>query len=118
MSLIAPAIRGLEEGGAVTLARAPEGYDAFVVADLTRALAKAGIKVPEECSVTGFDDVAVSALAAPSLTTIRQPLETMGATAVSIVMDSIKAGHENRDWAAVSQKLHPELVIRDSTRSN
>ena len=39
---IAPAIGRLEEGGAVTLARAPEGYDAFVVAELTRALAKAG----------------------------------------------------------------------------
>ena len=37
-----PAIRRLEEGGAVTLARAPEGYDAFVVAELTRALAKDG----------------------------------------------------------------------------
>ena len=41
-SLIAPAIRRLEEGGAVTLARAPEGYDAFIVAELTRALAKDG----------------------------------------------------------------------------
>ena len=42
MSPIAPAIRRLEEGGPVTLARAPEGYDSFVVAELTRALAKAG----------------------------------------------------------------------------
>ena len=42
MSLLAPAIRRLEEGGAVTLARAPEGYDAFIVAELTRALAKDG----------------------------------------------------------------------------
>ena len=42
MTPIASAIRRLEEGGAVTLARAPEGYDAFVVAEVTRALAKAG----------------------------------------------------------------------------
>ncbi len=42
MTPIASAIRRLEEGGAVTLARAPEGYDAFVVAELTRALAKHG----------------------------------------------------------------------------
>jgi LacI family transcriptional regulator len=81
-----------------------------------RALAKAGIKVPEECSVIGFDDVAISALSAPSLTTVRQPLETMGGAAVNIVMDAIKASRENRDWTVVSQKLHPELVIRDSTR--
>src|SRR5271167_4865950 len=42
VSLIAPAVRRLAEGGAVTLCRAPEGYDAFIVAELTRALAKAG----------------------------------------------------------------------------
>ena len=39
---IAPAIRRLEEGSAVLLARAPEGYDAFVVAEVTRALARDG----------------------------------------------------------------------------
>ena len=42
VNLIAPAVRRLEEGGAVTLARAPEGYDAFIVAELTRALAEGG----------------------------------------------------------------------------
>jgi LacI family transcriptional regulator len=91
-------------------------FDDLAALGAMRALAKAGISVPEQCSVTGFDDVAISSLAAPSLTTVRQPLETMGGTAVSIVMDAIKASHENRDWSAVSQKLHPELVIRDSTR--
>ena len=40
MSWLAPAVRRLAEGDAVTLARAPEGYDAFVVADLTKALAR------------------------------------------------------------------------------
>jgi LacI family transcriptional regulator len=92
-------------------------FDDLTALGAMRALAKAGISVPEQCSVTGFDDVAISALAVPSLTTVRQPLEVMGGTAVSIVMDAIKAGHENRDWTSVSQKLHPELVIRDSTRS-
>ena len=82
-----------------------------------RALTKAGIRVPEECSVIGFDDVAISGLSAPALTTVRQPLETMGGAAVNIVMEAIKASHENRDWSVVSQKLHPELVIRDSTAS-
>lgn len=91
-------------------------FDDLTALGAMRALAKAGIRVPEDCSVTGFDDVAISALSAPSLTTVRQPLEIMGSTAVTIVMDAIKAGHENRDWAAVSQKLHPELVLRDSTR--
>ena len=92
-------------------------FDDLTALGAMRALAKAGISVPEQCSVTGFDDVAVSALAVPSLTTVRQPLEVMGSTAVGIVMDAIKAGQENRDWPVVSQKLHPELVIRDSTHN-
>jgi LacI family transcriptional regulator len=91
-------------------------FDDLTALGAVRALAKAGIKVPENCSVVGFDDVALAALSAPALTTVRQPLETMGSTAVNIVMDAIKAGQENRDWTAVSQKLHPELVIRESTR--
>jgi LacI family transcriptional regulator len=91
-------------------------FDDLTALGAVRALAKAGIKVPDNCSVVGFDDVALAALSAPALTTVRQPLETMGSTAVNIVMDGIKAGQENRDWTAVSQKLHPELVIRESTR--
>jgi len=41
----------------------------------------------------------------------------MVAAAVNIVMEAIKAGHENRDWSVVAQKLHAELVIRDSTQA-
>ncbi|HMD44327.1 MAG TPA: LacI family DNA-binding transcriptional regulator [Candidatus Acidoferrum sp.] len=92
-------------------------FDDLTALGAIRALAKAGIKVPEHCSVVGFDDVALAALSAPALTTVRQPLETMGSTAVNIVMDAIKAGQENRDWTVVAQTLHPELVIRESTRS-
>ena len=91
-------------------------FDDLTALGAIRALAKGGIRVPEDCSVIGFDDVAVAALSAPALTTVRQPLETMGNVAVNIVTEAIKAGHEDRDWSVVSQKLHPELVIRDSTR--
>jgi DNA-binding LacI/PurR family transcriptional regulator len=92
-------------------------FDDLTALGAIRALAKAGISVPEQCSVIGFDDVAIAGLSVPSLTTVRQPLETMGSAAVNIVMEAIKAGHENRDWSAVAQKLHAELVIRDSTRT-
>jgi LacI family transcriptional regulator len=92
-------------------------FDDLTALGAIRALAKAGISVPEQCSVIGFDDIAVSALSVPSLTTVRQPLETMGGAAVNIVMEAIKAGHENRDWNAVAQKLHAELVVRDSTHA-
>src|SRR5882762_2527942 len=68
-------------------------------------------------AVTGFDDVALSSLAAPSLTTVRQPMEAMGGLAVNIVMDGINAALEKREWNVVNQKMNPELVIRDSTRA-
>ncbi len=92
-------------------------FDDLTALGAIRALAKAGVGVPEECSVIGFDDVAISGLSAPALTTVRQPLETMGGVAVNMVMEAIKAAQENREWGAIAQKLHPELVIRDSTRA-
>jgi DNA-binding LacI/PurR family transcriptional regulator len=92
-------------------------FDDLAAFGAIRALTKAGLKVPEQCSVTGFDDVALSALAAPSLTTVRQPMEAMGGLAVNIVMEGINAALEKREWNIVSHKMNPELVIRDSTRA-
>ena len=82
-----------------------------------RALNKAGVRVPEQCSVIGFDDIATSALYTPSLTTVRQPMEAMGASAVGIVVDGINAVLEKREIAATHRKVAPELVARESTRS-
>jgi len=92
-------------------------FDDLTALGAIRALTKAGVKVPEQCSVTGFDDVALSSLAAPTLTTVRQPMEAMGAFAVNIVMEGINAALEKREWNIVSHKMNPELVIRDSTRA-
>jgi len=92
-------------------------FDDLTALGAARALAKAGVKVPEQCSVTGFDDVALSALAAPSLTTVRQPLEAMGGLAVNIIMEGINAGLEKRERNIARHKMNPELVIRDSTRA-
>src|SRR5580692_2028102 len=64
-------------------------FDDLTALGVIRALTKAGVKVPEQCSVTGFDDVAVAALSMPSLTTVRQPLEAMGTNAVNVVMENI-----------------------------
>lgn len=92
-------------------------FDDLTALGAIRALTKAGVKVPEHCSVVGFDDVPLSALSAPSLTTVRQPLEAMGNMAVNIVMEGINAGLEKRDWSIARHKMNPELVIRDSTRA-
>ncbi len=81
-----------------------------------RALTRAGIRVPEQCSVIGFDDIATSALYTPSLTTVRQPMEAMGASSVGIVLDGINAVLEKREVCASHRKVAPELVVRESTR--
>ncbi len=92
-------------------------YDDMTAFGVLRALAKAGIKVPGHCSVIGFDDINPSQIFVPALTSVRQPMEAMGAAAVAIVNDAITAGAENRSFTAVHRKLAAELVIRESTRA-
>jgi LacI family transcriptional regulator len=92
-------------------------FDDLTAFGTIRALTRAGIRVPEQCSVIGFDDVATCAIYTPPLTTVRQPMESMGATAVSIVVDGINAGLEKRETSATHRKVAPELVVRESTRS-
>ena len=92
-------------------------FDDMSAFGAVRALSKAGVRVPEQCSVIGFDDVATSALYTPSLTTVRQPMEAMGASAVGIVVDGINAVLEKREISATHRKVAPELVVRESTRN-
>jgi LacI family transcriptional regulator len=93
-------------------------FDDMTALGAIRALNKNGLRVPEHCSVIGFDDVAPSALCTPPLTTVRQPMEAMGAAAVGIVVDGINAVLEKRDATpATHRKVAPELVVRESTRS-
>jgi LacI family transcriptional regulator len=92
-------------------------FDDMTAFGAIRALSKAGLRVPEHCSVIGFDDVAASALYTPPLSTVRQPMEAMGAGAVDIVLDGIKSVLEKREVGAEHRKVAPELVVRESTRS-
>ncbi len=92
-------------------------FDDMTAFGAIRALAKAGLRVPEQCSVVGFDDVAACSLYTPLLTTVRQPMEAMGGAAVNIILDGINAVQEKREVGAVHRKMAPELVVRESTRS-
>jgi LacI family transcriptional regulator len=82
-----------------------------------RGLTNAGVSVPEKCSVIGFDDVALSTLYTPSLTTIRQPMAEMGALAVGMALEGVNAVLEKLPVPVVHRKMAPELVVRESTRS-
>ena len=92
-------------------------FDDMAAFGAIRALTKAGVRVPEQCSVVGFDDIAASSLYTPALTTVRQPMEAMGAMAANIVAEGINAVLEKREVTAIHRKVAPELAVRESTRS-
>ena len=82
-----------------------------------RSLWQAGRRIPEDCSVIGFDDVPQAALSSPGITTIRQPMLEMGSLATRLVLDAIALG--KRNGSPQENLLHllaPEVVQRDSTR--
>jgi DNA-binding LacI/PurR family transcriptional regulator len=69
-----------------------------------------GIRVPEDLSIVGFDDLPLSALITPRLTTVRQPAHEMGFRAVTALFDLI----EERPDSAALGLLAAEVTIRDS----
>jgi len=77
-----------------------------------RALQDFGLRVPEDVSVIGFDDINAAEFNNPRLTTIRQPLSNMGRIAAQSVLNRIHKSAPFRKEITVE----PELVIRESTR--
>ena len=76
-----------------------------------RAFEEAGLQVPRDISVVGFDDIPGAAFHHPSLTTVRQPLRLMGEIAVETLVARIEGDSEWRREIAVQ----PEIVVREST---
>jgi len=75
------------------------------------AFHEAGLRVPEDISIVGFDDIPGAAYANPGLTTVRQPLIKMGQIAAQTVVDLI----EGRGEYVPEIAIEPEFVIRQST---
>jgi LacI family transcriptional regulator, galactose operon repressor len=76
-----------------------------------RAFQEAGLRVPHNISVVGFDDIPGAAFHFPSLTTVRQPLRKMGERAVETLLARIEG---EKDWPR-EIAVQPEIVIREST---
>ena len=77
-----------------------------------RALKDAGLSVPGDVSVVGFDDILSAAYYTPSLTTVRQPLAEMGKRGAQVLLERIA----NREKEYPSEiVMAPELVVREST---
>ena len=78
-----------------------------------RAFQEAGLHVPKDISVVGFDDIQGAAFHYPSLTTVRQPLREMGEIAMQTLLERI----EGREDYPREIAVQPELVVRESTGS-
>jgi LacI family transcriptional regulator len=75
-----------------------------------RALQEHGLRVPQDVSVMGFDDIPGAMFHTPSLTTVRQPLNRMGEVAAQTLLERIEGKTEDSEIA-----IEPELVVREST---
>ena len=75
------------------------------------AFQEAGLRVPADVSVVGFDDIPSAAFNSPGLTTVRQPLQRMGQIAAKTVIDQIEGNEEYIAEIAIE----PEFVVRAST---
>jgi LacI family transcriptional regulator len=83
----------------------------LVAIGVVRGLHDAGVALPEQVAVTGYDDVGFAEVAHPALTSVHQPVDRMGEAAVDLLFDRTRG----EDPAARHIVLEPELVVRAST---
>lgn len=93
---------------------APTGV--FVCNDLMSigalsAAHEVGVRVPQDMSLVGFDDIELARFTSPALTTIAQPKQRIGVVAVDMVLERIQGGRVR----ARQVILQPQLVVRNST---
>ncbi|GGK66417.1 transcriptional regulator [Sphaerisporangium melleum] len=106
---------GLQDGA--ELLRLPDPPTAIFTANdlqafgVYEAARRAGVRIPDELSVVGFDDLSFTQWAGPPMTTVRQPLVQMGAVATRMIA-TLAAG-ERLDQHRV--ELATELIVREST---
>jgi LacI family transcriptional regulator len=104
------------ESGRELLTRGTDFTALFAFNDVSaigavRAFLDAGLGVPQDVSVVGFDDIESAAFHNPSLTTVRQPLHEMGELAAQRLLELL--GEEPEEPSVVA--VRPQLVVRDST---
>ncbi|HTV04707.1 MAG TPA: LacI family DNA-binding transcriptional regulator [Acidobacteriaceae bacterium] len=87
-------------------------FDDFTALGALRALNHAGRSAPRDCSVLGFDDMPQASFSTPALSTVRQPMVEMGATAAQRVLNALGEAGKNDPLV---EMFAPELVLRDST---
>lgn len=91
-------------------------YNDYMAVGVYGALYQAGLRVPEDMSVTGYDDIAIAAYLAPPLTTLRQFKMELGSGAARMMLHLLEARTESGEWPEPQKVgLTGELVVRAST---
>jgi LacI family transcriptional regulator len=89
-------------------------YNDIMAIGALRAAKEMNLRVPEDLSVVGFDDIPQSAFTCPALTTVRQPKDEMGKRGAEILFELINGEISS---SKIDPPLDVELVIRESTAS-
>jgi LacI family transcriptional regulator len=77
-------------------------------------LHKLGFRVPEDVSITGFDDIHEAADCFPPLTTVRQPIDSMAQEAIQLLMQFFESAEDRETLMDSRIVLEPSLIIRES----
>jgi LacI family transcriptional regulator len=86
-------------------------YNDIVAIGAIRALRDANLRVPEDVSVVGFDDIRGATYLVPSITTVRQPLQKMGEIAAETLVKRIEGEGESPEEI----RIEPEFIVRESS---
>jgi LacI family transcriptional regulator len=90
-------------------------FDDMTAFGCIRALINAGLRVPQDCSVIGFDDIPAAAFYNPALTSVREHMQDLASTGAEILMEAIRAARKNQAVVPVQKKIKPDLIVREST---
>jgi DNA-binding LacI/PurR family transcriptional regulator len=82
----------------------------YVALGLIHALRGRGLRVPDDISLIGFDDIAPAKHFTPALTTVRQPLEQQGSSAAWLLIAKL-----NNEALPTRERIFPQLILREST---
>ncbi|MGC4151992.1 MAG: LacI family DNA-binding transcriptional regulator [Propionicimonas sp.] len=82
---------------------------------LLQGFALAGLRVPEEMAIVGYDDIAFAAAAAVPLSSVRQPRAQLGARAAELLFAEIQAADDDLPHEHRGVQMTPELVVRQSS---
>lgn len=80
-----------------------------------QSLLRNGIRVPEEISIVGYDDIDFAAAAIVPLTSVRQPATEIGNRAMELLLDELTDGSADRGSEPALVRFEPQLVIRQSS---